>query len=310
MELGESTLGLLRDEAYVFLCRSAVQEHLEVIEREKANLANTRPPFGLLARKETRESFAKSLRSAEESEASLRDNLARIVRLDDWLRPLIRGNLVTYLREASADFDRFPQMGQWLDEWERALQELPDVLIAFARDMRLLRDALRATTSNRNCAQELAVVREIAGRVEERHTRFARAGAAVVAHAAHLGLTDFRLPNLLELRRVAWVSRLSVMPLEQAALEVTRVEAEVRAFLNGGLQLTEAGLNASREQCEEAQEGFLQSYWDQLRAHALAHYVEEGDVDQILDTLVARYIDSDILRRQAEITHDPFLAER
>jgi hypothetical protein len=67
-------------------------------------------------------------------------------------------------------------------------------------------------------------------------------------------------------------------------------------------------LQASRVSSVQRQENYLQQYWDQLRAHAQAHWVEERDVDQVLDTLGERYDDA-IARRQREVTHNPFVSE-
>jgi hypothetical protein len=87
MELSEATLELLQNEAYVFLCREVVEDTLASLEREKAEIASTRPPFGVLARKETREAFTRSMRTALDNEAALRDRLAQISGIEEWLRP-------------------------------------------------------------------------------------------------------------------------------------------------------------------------------------------------------------------------------
>ena len=91
--------------------------------------------------------------------------------------------------------------------------------------------------------------------------------------------------------------------------DVTRVESEVRAFLHNGMQPVIGRLQASRVSCAQAHDKFLQQYWDQLRAHAQAHWVEERGVDQVLDTMAQRY-DPDILRRQRDVMHNPFTSER
>lgn len=311
MELSEATLGLLRDEAYVFLCREAVQERLDALEQEKAAIASTRPPFGVLARKETRDAFAHSMRTALDSETALRERLAQITRLEDWLHPKIRTDLVIYLDAASPDYRRFPQIQHLLDTWADAAQPLPDLLVAFARDMRVLREAAAtAKPGHRQCAHELAMLRDIAERVETKYEELRRIDLTVADHTTHLSAQDVRMPTLPDLRRVDWVTRLGIMPLEQLIPEVQRVESEIRAFSNGGHETALARLQASRELCTQLQENFLLHYWSQLRAHAQAHYVEERDLDEVLATLAQQHINAEVVRRQKAITHDPFTSER
>ena len=56
----------------------------------------------------------------------------------------------------------------------------------------------------------------------------------------------------------------------------------------------------------------LESYWEVLKAHALAHYVQERDVDEVLNELNERYVVSSIERRQRAIENqaDPYGHER
>jgi hypothetical protein len=311
MELSKATLELLRDEAYVLLCRDTLQESMKTLEQEKTVLVNSRPPFGVLAAKKTRDAFESSLKTAGVTEAALRTRLDRAARYETWLNRCIRRELATYLEAISAEYQRVAQIKRLLDEWEHcATRQLPDILVAFAREMRGLR--LAAAESGRAepaCAHELALLREITVRVEQHQDHLGHVAAAVNVHALEIGLIDVRVPSLPQFRRSAWVDWLCVIPLEQAIADVTRVEAEVRAFIHGGMQPIMGRLQASRVGCVQRQENYLQQYWDQLRAHAQAHWVEERDVDQVLDTLAERY-DGDIVRRQREVTHNPFVSER
>ncbi len=309
MELSAETLEMLRDEAYVFLCREVVQEKLDALAQEKAAIASTRPPFGVFARKSTRDAFTQSMRTALDSESALRDRLAQITRLEDWLHPLIRRDIVAYMEAVSVDYRRFPQIEALLVEWERGMQALPEMLVALTRDMRGLREAMAA--GRRDVAQEFAVLRDIAVRVENHYLELARASVAVAEHARAIGSAEIRVPALPNLQRVTWVSRLGVMPVEQVVAEIARVESEVRAFITGGVEPATVRLQMARELCAQLQENFLQSYWNQLRTHARIHYVEERDLDEVLISLAQRYVDGTIAKRQQALaTNNPFLAER
>ena len=311
MELSKATLELLQDEAYVLLCRETLQESLKNLEADKGKLINSRPPFGVLAAKKTREAFETSLKTADDTEAALRGRLARAARYETWLHRCIRRELGLYLENVSAEFQRIGQIQRLLDEWEYSVtRQLPDTLVAFAREMRGLRHAAaEAGRVEQPCAHELALLREIALRVEQQQDHLAHVAATVNNHALEIGLLDVRVPPLPQFRRSVWVDWLCVIPLDQAVADVTRVEGEVRAFMHGGMQPIVGRLQACRVSCAQRQDNYLQQYWDQLRAHAQAHWVEERDVDQVLESLALRY-DGDIARRQRDVTHNPFLSER
>jgi CheY-like chemotaxis protein len=92
---------------------------------------------------------------------------------------------------------------------------------------------------------------------------------------------------------------------------VQRVESEARQFVAHGDSRIPARLDAMRETCSRHEELFLQHYWNTLRAHAQAHYVEERDIADILADLTQRYVTSDLDRRQRDLgTADPFQGER
>jgi hypothetical protein len=311
MELSEATLELLQDEAYAFLCRKVVEDKLASLEREKAEIATTRPPFGLLARKETREAFTRSMRTALDNEVALRDRLTQIGGIEEWLRPLLRKDIAAYLAAVSPDYGRFQQVRARLDDWEGAFQALPEFLIAFARELRNLRQAVGLDPAAvRRFQYELPVVGEIAVRLEQQVRELPGIAAAVAELVRAGAMSEIRVPVLPDFRRIAWINRLAVLPLDQALAEVTRVEKEVRDFLADGRDLVHARLEVSRDMCAQLENKALEQYWDQLRAHARAHYVEERDVDDVLAMLTERYVSADLARRQKELSSNPFVAER
>lgn len=310
MELSKGSLELLRDEAYVILCRQTVQQSLESLDEKKAGLVSSRPPFGVLAARKAREAFESSLHAAEEDEAALRHRLTRVARYETWLQRCIRRDLAEYLETVSAEYQRVGQIKRLLDDWEKVVTHaLADTLVAFAREMRGLRQvAAAAGRGEQPFGHELAVFREIAARLETQHDQLAHFAANVNTFALELGLLEVRVPPLPQFRRSIWVDSLRVLPLSQAVAEITRAEGEVRAFLNG-LPSIAGRLQASRVACAQRQEQYLQQYWEQLRDHAQAHWVEERDVDEVLDTLAKRY-DPEIARLQREVTHNPFSTGR
>jgi hypothetical protein len=305
MELSRATLQLVRDEAYVALCRDAVQESLKNLQRDKVGLVNSRPPFGVLAPKKTRDAFESSLRTTDDTETALRSRLTRIEKYETWLNRRLSRELGTYLGAASPEYKRVGEIKQLLKDWENGVTRLlPDTLIAFAREMRGLR--LAVSTPNRierPAAHEVTLLYEIAMRVESQLDRLAQIAAVVNAQALDIAL-EVRLAPLPMFRRSAWVDWLCAVPLNEALIDLARAEGEIRTFLND-MQPIYGRLQAGRVSCVQRQENYLQQYWTQLRAHAQSHWVEERDVDDVLNTLGSRY-DADITRRQREVTYNPF----
>lgn len=308
MELSDTTLAHLRDEAYVFLAGQALRARLEQLGRERATVETTRPPFGgVLASRASREKYAHSMRSVDNNEAVLRDQLAQITGIGDWLRPIIRKDVSTYLASVSPDYCRLLQIAARLDDWERAYHGMPELLVAFARDLRALRQALAmAKKTPPPVAHELAHLRESAERLahQQRELRVIERAALALLPA---GLASaIRFPDLLDLQRLAWVSRLVVIPPARAMAEVSQVETEMRAFLAGPSDQVLARLHASRDECARVVDRTLEEYWQQLRAHAREHYVEDRDVSDIIRMLSEHYIDADIQRHQQAVASDPF----
>lgn len=301
MELSATTLQNLQDEAYAALCREAVEERLGVLEAEKATIASTRPPFGLLARRETRDAFTRSMRTALDNEAALRGQLARLDAITDWLRPLIRNGVSAYLAEASPEYCGFLQADARLYDWERAIQNLPDLLLAFARDLRNLRTATTAATTLKDCASELADLHAAAGRLER-----LRLELHILEQTIGERTAGIRLPALPNLQHLPWLARLVDLPPPQLAVEAARVETEVRTHLADEATFAAgvaARLQAAHDICSNLAENALEQYWNQLRSHARLHYVEERSVDEVLEMLTQRYIDANLQRQREQ----PFL---
>ena len=305
MEFSSATLEHLRDEAYALLCREALQEQLASLERQKAEIADSRPPFGLLARKETRDAFTRSMRTALDNEASLRERLARLDVIGDWLRPLIRNGVSAYLAGMSSPYCALLQIDARLDDWERATEALPDLLLAFARDIRCVRAAASAPgATSQSYTLELVALRKMAERLEcSRHELYV-IEKAIGELTAGGQAAEIRLPALPNLRHLAWVSRLALIPPAQVLAETTRVEAEVRAVLadDNAPAVVATRLQACHDLCANLAEDALEQYWNQLRIHARMHYVEERDIDEVLDMLTQRYVDADLKHRHL----DPF----
>lgn len=311
MELSDTTLAHLRDEAYADLAREALLARLGQLKTERATVVSTRPPFGVLARRSTREAFARTMRTVDDNEQVLRDQLAEITGIVDWLRPFIRRDVSAYLAGESPDYCQLLQLAARMDDWEQAYRRVPELLTAFARDLRAVRLALTPEKgSHALFAHELAVLRESAERLTaQRHELdvIAQAARALVPAGTK---PEPGFPDLSHLQRLPWVSRLAVLPPEKALAEVTQAEAGIRALVGGPDHATFARLQQNRARCAELSDGLLEHYWHQLRAHARAHYVEEREVHDVIRMLSETYVDAELRRRQQAVSVDPFVPRR
>jgi hypothetical protein len=306
MELTATTLAYLRDEAYAFLAREALAAKLDEVGRERATVASTRPPFGgMLARRETREAFARSMRVVDDNEAVLRAQLAHLTGIAEWLRPIIRRDVSAYLASVSPDYCRLLQISARVDDWERAYHAVPELLVALARDARGVRQALAG--GEKTIVRELAILRDSAARLASQLRELHLVEQAAQALAPADLAAQVRFPAVPDLQWVTWVGRLAVLPPPQALAEVTRAETEVREFLAGPGEHLQPRLAAVRAACAQRADTMLDRYWETLRQHARAHYVEECDIDQVIAMLHERYVDADLRRRQEAMTVDPFV---
>ena len=309
MELSDATIEHLRDEAYASLCRQALESALQRLEQEKAELASTRPPFGVLARKETREAFTRSMRTATESETVLRSRLVQISQLETWLQGILRPELREYLMAVAPEYRRFAITHEMLDQWGAAFGAMPELVLALARDIGAIRQNPEAARARREL-HLFAVLRDTALRVEEQLFRLDAIAKQLEATVPAIASSEVRTPALPDLRHVAWVNTLAVMPLDQLVAETTAAEKAARAFVAQGHRTALIRLQASHDSCTGYEEAYLERYWNQLRTHAQTHYVEERDTAEVIASLTHRYVTTDLARRQLALTTNPFLVER
>jgi hypothetical protein len=311
MELSAETIEHLRDEAYATLCGRALTEALTTLERKKAHIESTRPPFALLSTRQTREALTHSLAAVHTDESALRLQLAEVTQAEQCLHRLLRPALHTYLAGLDPGYGIFSHIRRALDDWQVAYQPLPDLIVAFARDARAARQACGSATPEQRDRAPLLVLRDSALRLERQLDTLDTVASRLAAFLPAGAEAEIRLPAILPSRHSAWVGVLLALPADRFAAEINQAETAARQFVAHDQSAIAARLDASREACNRYEQGYLENYWDQLRTHAQTYYVEEHPIADIIAMLLQNYVTSDLARRLRELhTADPFLNER
>ena len=310
VNLPADLVAYLRNEAYATLCRQSLITALDDLEKQKQDVMATKPPFGMLASKTAREAFQTSLRSVLDTEEGLRRRIAQLAPIDAWLEPLIPRALHQYLIADNADYQFYSGICDAVKLWEYQMNELREKGTALARDARAVADAiagrpgaargprlsrLEATAALRAtvvaAAVELADIAQTAGRVTQ-------------LSADELPATA-RLPAGPPFRTAAWIDRLATLADEAALAELESCEEEARAFTRDGIKtlLDQAALTHAA--CLQLRGDYLQACWQEARDHALRHYVQERDLDEVIAELNANHV-ADVQKRQTELIHNSF----
>ncbi len=315
MSLPQNIINLLRDEAYLVLCRATVQDALDRAAEEKDEVARTRPPFGMLATKKQREVFEHSMHTVLTTESSLQNLLAKIEVLERCLNSRLRDELNDYLQHSSPDYSHSTGVLADISVWEALLPDYREQLQAFARELRSTTGAVKASATGRESFElrmhalaELHVtaagVDRAAAALESVADRLTRTHGALFA-AVTMAEPTFR-------QQVQWTQQMSKHAGADILVLLEGVETAVRTLLAADLAPLHASAAAARSQVSALANDYLENYWQQLRTYALKHYVEEREVDEVIAMLTERYISADLHRRQQHLAkgNDPYEGER
>ncbi|MSU70026.1 MAG: hypothetical protein EXS39_04470 [Opitutaceae bacterium] len=153
MNLPEELTAYLTDEAYSTLCRQSLNEGLENIENEKQEVMMTRPPFGMLATKQARETFETSLKAVLDNETGIRRRLKQLDLIDPKLQTNIQEALHLHLLETSGhEYLSCSKAWEITDEWSHGISALHEHGVAVARDARSLVAVIENTPATHRSA--------------------------------------------------------------------------------------------------------------------------------------------------------------
>jgi hypothetical protein len=317
MSLPDDVISLLRDEAYLDLCRNALKDALERSIAEKQQVSETRPPFGILATKKQREVFESSMQTVLDTEAAIEARLGKLEAIENWLKSSIRERLSDYLRQVSENYRRSTKIAEAVKAWDRLIEHYGEQLLALARNIKNVAvsfagaaGGVRSAFSDR--AQAFAELRMGADSLDRTALQLESLTRSMAMIAANSPYRDVQLAELPIKGVVGWVDNLALQHDRDALPAAQEMEADARAIVAKKLTDFHASAAAALDTLGVIENQELESYWEVLRAHALAHYVQERDVDEVLNELNERYVVANIERRQRAIESqvDPYGHER
>jgi hypothetical protein len=253
---------LLRDEAYLTLCRKSHDE----------------APAGGTPR----------------TEAPLKDRLAKIDVLEDRLKSTLHAKLCDYLREASYDYRYSTQVISAINAWEQGVNPYGDCLLTFAYE---LRNAARTIGGSKEKlyasfdpgAKAMSVLYLAAGGLDRAALRLDAANNHLIHGIARTIYEKVRVPAPPFAGMVQWMERLALLSNVETLVAMQAREMEVRPLIANKLLLLHSCATTARETVAEVQRDYCENYWDDLRRYALANYVTNREVNEVLDDITSRY---------------------
>jgi hypothetical protein len=317
MSLPDDVISLLRDEAYLDLCRNALKDALERLLTEKQQVSETRPPFGILSSKRLREDFESSMQAVLDTETAIEGRLGKLEAIEKWLKAAIRERLGDYLKQVSENFRRSAKIAEAIKSWDRLIEHYGEQLLALARNIKNVSvsfsgaaGGVRSAFGDR--AQAFAELRMGADSLDRTALQLESLTRSMAMIGANSPYQDVQLAEIAIKGVVNWVDNLALQHDRDALPAAQELEADARNVVAKKLTTYHASAAAALAALTPIENQELESYWEVLRAHALAHYVQERDVDEVLNELNERYVVANIERRQRviESQSDPYGHER
>jgi len=313
MSLPDDVILLLRDEAYLDLCRTALSEAQDRLVAEKEEVSKTRPPFGLLASKKQREEFEASMQTVLNNEAGIAVRIAKLDAIEKWLKTGIRDRLREYLREASENYRRSSKITETIHSWDRLIEHYGEQLLALARNLKNVAVSFAGAAGGARAAfadrsQAIAELRMGADALDRTAVQLDSLARSMAMYATNSPYKDVQLAELPIKEMVAWVDQLALQHDRDALPAAQEMEGDARVVVAKRLAEFHEVAATALATIAAVDEKELENYWEVLRAHALAHYVQERDVDEVINELNERYVVATIERRQRAIESqaDPY----
>ncbi len=264
---------LLRDEAYLTLCRKS--------------------PDGALSGE------------AQHREDSLKNRLAKIDVLEDRLKSTLHDKLCDYLREASYDYRYSTQVISAINVWEQGVNPYGECLLNFAYELRNAAWTLGGSKEKLHASfdpgvKDMSALRLAAEGLDRASLHLNAAANHLSRGIARTIYEKVRVPAPPFAGLVQWMERLALLSNVEALVEMQAREMDARPLLANKMLLLHSSATTARETVAEIQRDYCENYWDDLRRYALANYVKDREINEVLDDLTSRYSSTNQQVRQDE----------
>ncbi len=286
--LPEDTLQLIVREAYLFRAGEIILQAREEAKARHEQVSSTRPPFFALRRAETKDAFNANLEAVAQ-DLSLYDKAAkRNADAMKRLRKCAELHIEDWLRENDATYHAGLVSETLVADWHRCLVRLDTGLSEFITAIGSARNALVSSSAD---AKGVRYVSDISRKAI---MQAAEMGALLAAEvAATNALADERDRNLAGTAFESAFPRLPAFDFaaslrEAAAMPVSFLQQEFTKIMERCDELRSVGLPALLQQVQQAEtqhaavkDSYLVGVWQSLRVYAIAHYVDENDLNHV-----------------------------
>jgi hypothetical protein len=254
---------LLRDEAYLTLCRKS--------------------PGGT-------EGHGKDL---------LKNRLARIDALEDSLKSTLHAKLCDYLQASSHDYRYGAKVISAINAWEQGVNPYGDCLLAFGYELKSAARTLGGSKENLYAsfdsrAEGMSALRLSTEGLDRASLQLDAAAKNLSHGIAGTIYEKVLVPTPPFAGLAQWMDRLALLSNFDAMVEMQAKETEVRPLLANKLLLLHSSATTAREAVAEVQRDYCENYWDDLRLYALTNYVKDREVNEVLDELASRYTSTNL----------------
>ncbi|HKB92382.1 MAG TPA: hypothetical protein VKC60_17835 [Opitutaceae bacterium] len=305
MPLSQETIDLLRDEAYLALNRQTLTAAIKAVSSRIKQLKESRPPFGVLASRKTRDAFEAEMQTANENELTFKSRLAKAEMLENWVKQRLRPSIHDYLCGASVEYQRGNDVRLAFDRLIVQVDRYPEYLQAFARDLRALIKVLATGGGRVALAHTRADLRKSAETLDCQALQLEIAGQRIIRAAEGSLFSEIKIHQPAFKAQSALVDQLTKLDDSEAQKCAHQAETEARTFLADGLHRLRTAAEASRSRISHIESDYLEKYWQELRTHAQTHYVEDRDLTEVLHELTERYVGH--RQHEESVAHDPLI---
>lgn len=287
-KLPEEAFQLIIREAYLFRAGQVIFEGMGKARSRHETVSASRPPFLILRKAGTRETFAASLESANSDLALYERAVKRNADAMMQLQKCAESHIEKWLRENDETYYSGLVSETLVGDWRRCVSRLETRLGEFIKAVGCARNSMVGTLPDRHGVRRLSEVSRTA--IKDA----ARIGGIVAREVmATNGIADARDRHL---RNTAFADSFPRLPafdfaahLEEATvLPVSFLQEQFGKIMDRCRELREVGLPALLEAVRQAEtkhaaikESYLVNVWKALREFALTHYVDEADLNEV-----------------------------